>query len=192
MREYVNEEAELQRRTEMLELAAQEDAQAPKCAEEAKQECIGDYCLVTPTTVDKGRIQQSTTSVSKKATCAASSSTLTSVRRSIAKPREVMRRHSDTDGREHSKKCLQHAFDSRAMDGEDEELIRGEPQAPPPDHAPWMRYLEAKLGVGHNKLDKFVVLQNSRLGSLEASMTKQAALNKEKMDALEKSMEIES
>lgn len=56
-----------------------------------------------------------------------------------------------------------------------------------------MSFLGAKLSLGHNKSqENLIVMQNSRLDSLEASMTKQATLPKEKMDALEKSMETGS
>lgn len=42
-----------------------------------KQKRIRDYGLLTPTAVEKGKIEQSTTSVSKKATSTAPSSTAT-------------------------------------------------------------------------------------------------------------------
>lgn len=58
---------------------------------------------------------------------------------------------------------------------------------PRPQLPPWMADLEAKITGGYDKVGNLIVLQNSRLDTSEASMTKPPMMTKEKMDNLEPS-----
>lgn len=53
-------------------------------------------------------------------------------------------------------------------------------------------YLEATATGGHDKLENLIALQNPRLDTLEASMTKQAEMTKERMQGLEQAISNES
>lgn len=88
------------------------------------------------------------------------------------------------------------------MHDDGSELLRDNPGAPTPTRIareephpqlpPWMAYLGSEVSGGHEKLEHLIVMLNSTLDTLEASMTKQAELTKEKMQALGRAMESEA
>lgn len=63
---------------------------------------------------------------------------------------------------------------------------------PQPQMPPWMAHLGAKITGGPDKLDNVIVLQNSRLDTLDATMMKQATMTKQKMDNLSQSINNEA
>lgn len=176
-------------------------------------------------TADRGvtaKSESTTVSIARKsaASTSASSGTTTALRRSIHKPRELARRHSDGDQRQpeamsmsapkamepevdNTQRSLEEDFRRAAAAAEEQpdapmkdepELLPAAPEPQQSDLAlpPWMACSENKLVGGQRRLEAVMNVHAQRIIDMEQSMMRQADLTCERMKKLENDMTAES
>lgn len=123
-----------------------------------KMSCTMEFGHKLSTTVEQSEVEAASSCSTKKGTISTSATSSGLVRRSIAEPSEVARRHSDGDSRDKSRRNLDQEFGMAAESNTavmEEELIP-DPRQQPLELPPWMAYLEQKMSASHDRVESLI------------------------------------